>query len=174
MAESQENERTERILKRKYADDIEALSDEEVRKRRQECRLERDYQGFLRRLLQTRLQILEAVLKTREAGEDVSIVDQLPTILAASPPRAPSRGAALHGRLPQEEVDRANSRIERLLGSAAFSDPTSLDDEQLGFVLAALGVEERRVSDTRRSVLGVLNKVEGEIRRRYKERPASS
>jgi hypothetical protein len=65
----------------------------------------------------------------------------------------------------------ARRRIERLVADAGISDPTSLDDANLAAAVDVLIGEERVVSEDRRDVLRVLDLLQDELKRRYKDDP---
>ena len=74
--------------------------------------------------------------------------------------------------LPEEEMLLARRRIERLVADAGISDPTALDDARLEEAIELLGVEEHEVSTQRSDVLRVLDALQDELKRRYKEDPS--
>lgn len=74
--------------------------------------------------------------------------------------------------LPEEEMLLARRRIERLVGDAGISDPSSLDEAQLDEAVGVLTTEEEEVSSQRADVLRVLDALQQELRRRYKEDPS--
>ena len=78
----------------------------------------------------------------------------------------------MHVTLPEEEMLLARRRIERLVADAGISDPTALDDARLEEAIELLGVEEHEVSDQRSDVLRVLDALQDELKRRYKEDPS--
>jgi hypothetical protein len=165
------NRRIDRILDPSYLAGIDSLSLEDVRARRDECMAEREYLSLLRRLVQGRAEILQAELASRGGGDDRPLVDRLVDILASDQP-ATSRGEAMRVTLPEEEMLLARRRIERLVADAGLSDPTELDDTQLEEAVGLLADEEREVSDRRTEVLRVLDSVQDELKRRYKEDPS--
>ncbi|GIV00533.1 MAG: hypothetical protein KatS3mg014_2148 [Actinomycetota bacterium] len=166
------NRRIDRIRDPAFVEGLEELSLEELRARRDECLAEREYLSFLRRLVQGRAEILRAELERRASGGgDGSLVDRLAEILAGEP-QGPARGEAVRVGLPEEEVLLARRRVERLVSDAAISDPTKLDDERLAEAADLLVREEREVSRARAEVIAVLERVQGELKRRYREDPS--
>jgi hypothetical protein len=165
------NRRIDRIREPSYLDGIEALTLEDVRARRDECMAEREYLSLLRRLLQGRVEILGAELASRGTDEDRSLVDRLTEILASDEP-VTSRGEAMRVSPPEEEMLLARRRVERLVADAGISDPASLDDARLTEAVEVLAAEEREVSVQRRDVLRILDAVQDELKRRYKEDPS--
>ena len=165
------NRRIDRIREPSYLDGIESQSLEGVRARRDECMAEREYLSLLRRLVQGRAEILKAELASRGSGDDRPLVDRLSEILASDQP-VTSRGEAMKVSLPEEEMLLARRRIERLVADAGISDPSDLDDERLQEAIDVLAGEEREVSAQRTDVHRVLDALQEELKRRYKEDPS--
>ncbi len=166
------NRRIDRITDGSYLEGLGALSLDDLRARRDECMAEREYLSLLRRLVQGRAEILKAELASRASAIDLRpLVDRLSEILASDQPPT-SRGEALRVSLPEEEMLLARRRIERLVADAGISDPTDLDDEALRDAVDVLATEEAEVSARRADVLRVLDSVQDELKRRYKEDPS--
>jgi hypothetical protein len=165
------NRRIDRIREPSYLDGIDEMTLEDVRARRDECMAEREYLSLLRRLVQGRAEILKAELASRGTDDHRPLVDRLSEILASDEPTT-SRGEAMHVTLPEEEMLFARRRIERLVADAGISDPTELDDDRLEAAIDVLSAEEREVSAQRGDVLRVLDALQDELKRRYKEDPS--
>jgi hypothetical protein len=165
------NRRIDRIRDPSYLDAIDTKPLDDVRALRDECMAEREYLSLLRRLVQGRGEILKAELASRGSGDHRPLVDRLSEILASDEPTT-SRGEAMHVTLPEEEMLLARRRIERLVADAGISDPTVLDDTRLQEAIELLGVEEHEVSEQRSDVLRVLDALQDELKRRYKEDPS--
>jgi hypothetical protein len=73
--------------------------------------------------------------------------------------------------VPEEELLLARRRIERLVSDAGISDPTTLDDASLAEAVEQLTVEEANVSEARGAVIAVLDTLQAELKRRYKDDP---
>jgi len=165
------NRRIDRIRDPSYLDGIEGHPLDDVRARRDECMAEREYLSLLRRLVQGRAEILRAELSARTSGDERPLVDRLSEILASDEP-ATSRGEAMRVTLPEEEMLLARRRIERHVADAGISDPTELDDPKLEEAIELLAGEEQEVSAQRTDVLRVLDALQDELKRRYKEDPS--
>jgi hypothetical protein len=61
-----------------------------------------------------------------------------------------------------------------LAADSGISDPSALNDEELGAAIDALVAEEERTSEARRDVMNVLDVLQDELKRRYKENPSLS
>jgi hypothetical protein len=154
---------------------VESLGDlplDELRHRRDDCLAEREYLSLLRRLVQGRAEILKAEIERRGGtGTQVPLVERLGEILAGEG-HGPARGEAVRITLPEDEMLQARRRVERLVADAGLSDPSSLDDERLASAVETLAHEEREVSEARSDVMGVLDALQDELKRRYKEDPS--
>lgn len=170
MADETGNRRIDRIKRPDYVEGLEELSLEDVRDRRDECRAELEYLSLLRRLVQGRAEILKAEVERRRDPQDSgSLVDRLAEILAPDESHVSSRGAAVQVGVPDDELAIARRRVERLVADAGISDPGSLHDDRLATAVDLLFSEERSVSADRAQVIGVLEAVQDELKRRYKE-----
>jgi hypothetical protein len=164
--------RIDRIREPGYVEHIDALSLDDLRARRDECLAEREYLSLLRRLVQGRAEILRAEVDARGSAEDKGpLVDRLAEILAGDERQSPARGEAVKVGLPEEELLIARRRIERLVSDAGISDPSALDDANLASAVDMLASEEREVSSARGDVIRVLDTLQDELKRRYREDP---
>ena len=166
------NRRIDRIREGTYIDALDALDLDELRQRRDECLAEREYLSLLRRLVQGRAEILRAEVDARGSDEDRGpIVDRLAQILSGDEPHGTSRGEAVKVGVPEEELLLARRRIERMVADAGLSDPSALDDAKLAAAVELLASEEREVSAARADVINVLDILQNELKRRYREDP---
>ncbi len=166
------NRRIDRIRQPEFLEGLGDLSLEDLRDRRDACVAEREYLSLLRRLVQGRAEILRAELERRSgSGDQGPLIERLASILA-SDAQGPSRGEAVKVGLPQEELLLARRRVERLVADAGISDPSELDDDRLEEAVDVLSGEEREVSAQRGDVHRVLDALQDELKRRYKEDPS--
>jgi hypothetical protein len=166
------NRRIDRIRDPAFLEALHNLPLDQLRERRDDCLAEREYLSLLRRLLQGRAEILKAEIEGRAAGEDrTALVEHLTTILSDDEHPLTSRGEAVRVGVPEEEMLLARRRVERLASDAGISDPTTLDDAALSEAIAALATEEHAVSDARMQVIGILDTLQDELKRRYKDDP---
>jgi anti-sigma-K factor RsiG len=173
MADNGGHRRIDRVQDPSFLDGLEGLSLEDLRARRDECLAEREYLSLLRRLVQGRAEILKAELVSRGGDATSSpLVERLAGILAGDEPQTASRGEAVRVGVPEEEMLLARRRVERLVADTGISDPSALEDEQLAEAVELLAKEERTVSDTRREVLRILDNLQDELKRRYREDPS--
>lgn len=172
QSEHPKNRRIDRVLDAAYLDDIGDLSLEDLRARRDDALAEREYLSMLRRLLQGRAEILAAELAARDSREDrAPLVERLTAILAAEEHPTTSRGEYVRIGVPEEEMLLARRRVERMVADVGLSDPSGLDDDRLADVVETLAAEEQEVSANRREVIRVLDVLQDELKRRYRDDP---
>ena len=166
------NRRIDRIRETAYVEGLDELDLDELRQRRDECLAEREYLSLLRRLVQGRAEILRAELDARGSGEERGpLIDRLAQILSGDERQSPARGEAVKVGVPEEELLLARRRVERLVTDAGISDPSALDDANLASAVELLATEEREVSTARFDVIRVLDTLQDELKRRYREDP---
>lgn len=164
--------RTARVLDTSFVESIEGLATEELRRRRDEALAERDYQSYLRRLIQARQDLLEQEQARRlEGGEPRDLVNRLIAVLALGP-QGGSRGEALRLQVPPADIASAERRMRDILGSADFADIDEMSEEDLTRALEALRGAERDVSEERAAVFRVHDQLQGELKRRYRLDPS--
>jgi hypothetical protein len=141
---------------------------------RSEAEQEETDLSYLRRLLQGRMDILKAEVARRSGGDGPSLIDLLPSILADEPRSdAPPHGSGRHASAEPSRADMHRRHVEALVADVDLSNPGGHDDVSLTRVLAVLEREEAEVSNNRRAVQGVMDKLTAEITRRYREGDAT-
>lgn len=161
------NRRIDRVLREDYLDGLESMPLSEVRTRRAEAEQEEVDVSYLRRLLQGRIDILKAERVRRSGGDDSSLVDLLPQILADE--RVAPHGLGHHLTVEPSRVDEHRRRVEAMVANVDISNVTDATDEALADALGTLELEERNTSDTRRKIQAVVDACAAEITRRYRD-----
>jgi hypothetical protein len=165
-------ERTDRVLDPSFCDRLEELATDELRTRRDLALAERDYQSYLRRLIQARQDLLEQEQTRRQAGgEPDALVDRLISVLALGP-QGGSRGEALRIQVPDDDIAAAEAEMRSLLGEADLAEPEAMADQDLEVALETLRAAERRVSEDRAAVFSVHDRLQEELKRRYRRDPS--
>jgi hypothetical protein len=169
------NRRLDRITAPGFVEGLQDLSLTDLRARRDECLAEREYLSLLRRLVQGRLDIVQAEIERRRTGGDPStLVDEVAHAMSHDETPGTSRGEAVRLLVPPDEMTLARRRVESLVADSALSDPRTLPDDELEDVRQRLETEERTVSSDRRTVLGIHDALQEELKRRFKENPAEA
>lgn len=163
--------RIDRVLAPGFARDLADVPIDELKSRRDDALAEREYLSLLRRLVHGRLDIVRFETKRRTEGGTGSLVEQLTEALVEHE-RGTSRGEALRVTVPEADMSAARRRVERLVDDAKISDPSSLSDEELVRSERRLTEEERMVSKARQAVMDVHDRLQDELKRRYKDDPS--
>ena len=151
---------------------VEGLGDKSItalRELREECRDAETEVSFERRLCQARLDILSAELTRREGGSTEDLVSRLPEILGGETRQAGAN--PLPSRAPDfsvpRNVDVPRRRVEEIVGEQTLARLADIDSAELRQILETLAEYEKTVSSLRRSIQDVMDKIQGEIVRRY-------
>lgn len=166
------NRRVDRVLDEAFVADLPGLTMTELRRRRADAEQEEVDLSYLRRLLQARIDIVQAEIERRAAGSTESVVDHLERVLADEAP-APPFGLGRHSVLEPTRVEEYQRRVERMVADVRLSDVGGQTDLQLAESLSTFGTEERALSALRRSVQRVMDVLGAEVARRYREGEAS-
>jgi hypothetical protein len=144
-----------------------------LRARRAELQAAEDDHSLLRRIVQTRLDLVRAERARRAFGQSSGVdrmVDDLPTTLAgpagggaARPPRG------LAGRLPPQLVDE----VDRICDVDVLHRLPDLDDDSLDALADGLLELERVTSEQRQALHRELDELAAELARRYASGQAS-
>src|SRR5437867_3131452 len=108
--------RTVAVLNPTFLEGLEELSTEEVRRRRDQAFAEREFQSYLRRLVQVRQDILTAERERRRSGGgSQSAVERVTAALSGGPKPKQSRGEALRTGLTTQDMEEAERRADAVL-----------------------------------------------------------
>lgn len=164
--------RIDRVLAADYVRDLDQLAMTALRERRDEAAQEETDLSYLRRLLHARIDIVCAEQQRRSSGGQVSIVDQLATILADNA-LGPAKGSGRHQPLEPSRAGEYRRRAEALVGDPDLTDVSVLTDEKLTETLGDYREQESSVSQRRREVQTVVDTLNAEIAGRYAQGTAS-
>jgi hypothetical protein len=170
---SEGKRRIDRINQPEFVDDLDGLDLAVLRERRDECREELEHLSMLRRYVQSRAEILKGELARRHGDGAGSLLDNLAEILSAEDHPSSSRGGAIRLHVPDDEMLLARRRVEKLVADSGVTDPGSLSDTEIDQAVANLKSEEHAVSADRAEVIRVLDTLQDELKRRFKDDPAS-
>lgn len=138
----------------------------ELRRLRHAAQREEADLGFVRRLLQGRIDILRAELARRHRVS-APVVDRLPEILADPPAR--QRASARHVTLGPPHSATYRRLVAAVLDQVELSDLAARTDEELRQALARLGEVEQQLSRRRQDLHRAADRCGAEIARRYRD-----
>ena len=162
--------RIDRVLDEGFVSDIGDLSLESLRERRNLARQEEADLSYVRRMLQGRIEIVQAELEAYSEGGEGNLVEKLTQILS-SPGGSVPAGARVTAAPTSAGEDRRYA--ERLLNAVGLSQESDATSERGQQVLVKLREEERSVSEFRAKVQSVISVLTMELGQRYRSGEAA-
>lgn len=160
-----------RIAETGYLGDLTGRSMAELRELRAECQRVEDAVSYQRRLVQGRLDILQAEHERRRSGQPPAdletLVASLPGTLAAGV-AGPRRGHTTYEH-ELEDADEASAEVDAIIDAAQLAALPSLDAADLAVVTERLRELEKTVSARRRVLFDRLDALADELGRRYRD-----
>lgn len=163
--------RIDRVLAPEYIDGIGDNELGEVRELRDEAAQEETDLSYLRRMLHARIDIVRAEQHRRSEGS-APVMDRLASILSDNAV-GPATGSGRYQTIEPSRAEAHRRHVEALVSDVDLSDVAALSDEQLDIALNAYIDEEDSVSQRRREVQTVVDQLNSEIARRYRDGAAS-
>ena len=156
------HDRSARVLDPAYVEGLDATSLDDLRVKHAECvELETEV-SYVRRLAQARIDILEAEIERRASGGSLEdLIQRLPEILADPGPRGNPASSHLPLQLAPEQDSEWAPDLERFGG--VLTDLPALTEEQLRQASAGLRGRERDVSDQRRALFAVIDRIDASL-----------
>lgn len=162
------NRRLDQIFDPAYVSGLEQLPIEEIRARKAECEQIEAELSYARRLLQGKLDILREALERRNAGGQAGLeqlIHRLPKILADE---GESSSIKRHSPLSiPRDAEQQRRAVERMTGDLTNIDEMSV--EKLGDTIELLKKAEIGASKDRRATQDVIDALNSELIRRYRE-----
>lgn len=128
--------------------------------------------SYYRRVLHARMDLLAFELRRRSGEETRSLIEALPDILSDGGGGERSSHFTMPKALPIDppDVPREGRRpIDKVLGDDFLTHLPDIDDDELNDIQLMLSDAEERVSEQRRAVYDVLETLNAEIARRYRD-----
>jgi hypothetical protein len=159
--------RSARVLDPAYLADLPSRSDDQLRGMHAECLELETEVSYVRRLIQARIDILEAERERRASGGTVEdLINALPQILADTGPRASAAASRLPLKMaPDEESEWAPELAET---EGLLANLPALDDDDLVEAAERLRALERDVSAERRALFTVIDRIDLDLAERLK------
>lgn len=153
------HDRSARVLDPAYVDDLDSSSIEDLRAKHAECvELETEV-SYVRRLTQASIDIIEAEIQRRSSGGSLEdLISRLPEILADPGPRGNPASSRLPLRMAPAHDSEWTPELERFDG--VLANLPTLDDTELEEAIAGLRTLEREVSDQRRELFSVIQRID--------------
>ena len=153
------HDRSAHVLDPEYLVDLDGISIEGLRAKHAECvELETEV-SYVRRLTQARIDILEAEVERRASGGSLEdLISRLPQILADQGPRGNPASSRLPLQMAPEQDSEWAPAFERFDG--VLANLPTLSADELQEAIAGLRSLEREVSDQRRELFAVIDRID--------------
>jgi hypothetical protein len=157
MAEA--HDRSAHVLDPAYVDGLDDRSIEELRAKHAECvELETEV-SYIRRLAQARIDILEAEVQRRSSGGSLGdLIEKLPQILSDDGPRGNPASSRLPLQMAPEQDSEWAPALERF--DRVLANFPTLSEAELEEAIGELRALEREVSDQRRELFAVIDRID--------------
>jgi hypothetical protein len=151
--------RSAHVLDPAYLAGLDTRTVEDLRTMHAECLELETEVSYVRRLIQARIDILEAELARRASGGTLEdLINALPQILADPGPRADAASSRIPQKMaPDQESEWAGDLEE---SDNLLANLPSLSDDDLRSAIERLRTLERDVSDERRALFGVIDRID--------------
>ena len=158
--------RLQPLLDDTYLADVEQLDVAALREMRRACELEEHRVSYARRILQGRIDVLRAEASARGGGANGAL-EHLTEVLADRGQRTfdPATSRPPAGIEPEELGE--DVEVEGPV------DVTSLDDDELQALAARYAEQEATLSQLRRRLFDVIDRLQAEVADRYRQGTAS-
>jgi hypothetical protein len=172
---NQHRRRIDQVLDPAFVSAVEEIPLDELRRRRGICEDLDAELSYYRRLLHGRMDLLSFEIRRRSGEETRSLIEALPDILAeGSGETAPYYLVPKTLPVDPPEIPSDGRRsIDLVLADDFLTHLPDIDDAELQSIQAMLTEAEERVSTQRRAVYEILEKLTGEVARRYRDGLAS-
>jgi hypothetical protein len=157
-------ERIRQILDPEYLSDLDTLALDDLRAMRSRCSEFELTVSYDRRVVQARMEILEAEGERRARGGSLDeLVADLPRILGAESGRASTASTRVaSAQTPSIELHWPDGR-EALIGDSTLANLPALSETELASTTARLREFERELSEVRHELHAVIDRLDKEI-----------
>jgi hypothetical protein len=165
------NRNLDRVLNPSFLDGLESWVMTDVRAARSDVQILEDAASFLRRLIQARLDIIgnELAVRAGMASDDRTLVESLTAILADHSQRPSLASGRLINTEPGDlQTTWAGHRADVAMRNRDIAEVGQFSTEELRSLTDSLSDLEHEVSAERRSLHDLLDRLQGDVVRRYK------
>lgn len=171
----QKRRRIDRALSDDFCEGLEDLPLDEVRRRRDMAEEVERQLSYYRRLFHGRMDLLAFEMRRRRGEETRTLIEALPEILASGIAGGGETGSYRHLTVELDLPEVTGRRdLDQILEGDALTRVTSMEDSELADIQLALTEAERTLSDQRRRLHEVIDRLQAEIIDRYKRGLAGS
>ena len=165
---SGQRRRIDTVLESDYVSDLDEIGLDELRKRRATAEDVEAQTSYYRRFLQGRMDLLEFEMRRREGGEERSLLDALPEILATRTVLGAEPNLRYLGTMPPIPTTTGRRLIDGIMADGILAELPDLSDDEVHEAIDRLREVEAELSLQRKQLHGVIDSLQGEIIGRYR------
>ena len=159
----------DRILDEGYLDDLRWLDTQQLRARRDECQEHEAGVSYARRVIQGKLDILQAEAARRSKGDGPdSVLHSLADVLADRGTRPAVSGRAPQALVPPE-VPHHRRWLDQVVDDDTLAELARRSDEVLSELADDMLAREKVVSTMRRELLDRIDAIQAALAGRYRD-----
>lgn len=163
-----ERRRLDQVKDPEFVSDLETISLDELRNRRDLADDVENELSYYRRILHGRLDLLAFEQRRRRGEEDRSLIDALTEILTGRDRVGGSSGRHLSTELPDIPLN-GRRHLDQILGNDLMARLGEMDESELAEAASELAELEAEISGVRQDVQGILDLLHAEVINRYKQ-----
>jgi hypothetical protein len=165
---NEKRRRIDIVLEPEYLEDLTELDLEELRRRRHTAEDVETQISYYRRLLHGRMDLLNFELRRRSGEEERSLLEALPEILATGMVLGHEPNLRHIETMPPIPTKTGRRLIDKIMDDGVLTQLTDLTDDEVSEALERLREVESNLSDQRKQLHTVIDKLQDEIVDRYR------
>ena len=156
------------VLEPEYLDALDSADLDDLRSRRDTAEELEAQVSYYRRLIHGRMDLLDFELKRRRGEEERTLMEALPEILASGLLMGGDPNLKHLGTMPPLPSETGRRLIDKIMDDGVLTQLPDLSDDEVAEALERLAEVEAGLSDQRRQLHTVIDRVQAEIVARYR------
>ena len=168
MAVNEKRRRIDEVLEPEYLENLAQVDLDELRRRRHTAEELEAQVSYYRRLLQGRMDLLDFELRRRSGDEERTLLEALPEILAGGMILEHKPNLRHIETMPPLPSTTGRRLIDKIMDDDVLAQLPELSDQEVAGALDDLREIESGLSNQRRQLHGVIDRLQDEIVSRYR------
>jgi hypothetical protein len=165
---TEQRRRIDIVLEAEYLEDLDSLSLDEIRKRRDTAEDVEAQISYYRRLLHGRMDLLNFEMRRRNGEEERTLLEALPEILATGMVLGSEPNLRHIETMPPIPTTTGRRLIDRIMDDGVLAELPDLDDSEIDEAISRLREVEKGMSEQRRELHTVIDTLQEQIVARYR------
>lgn len=165
---TEKRRRIDIVLEPEYLEKLEDVSLDELRKRRSTAEDVESQISYYRRLLHGRMDLINFELRRRSGEEERTLLEALPEIIASGMILGHEPNLRHIETMPPIPTTTGRRLIDKIMDDGVLTQLPELTGDEIGEALERLRDVETHLSDQRRQLHNVIDRLQDEIVGRYR------